>query len=89
MEKEAEMQNPTIRKIVEGYLKWCEYDGLVNVDSECGCELDDLMPCDCESIEGCQAGYKVKCTKECDHDDSDISEWHIQLEKSEDSKCKK
>ena len=47
--------NPTIREIVLKYLKENGYDGLCNND--CGCGLNDLMPCDGKSIGECRAGY--------------------------------
>ena len=34
----------TVREIVREYLVANGYDGLCN--DECGCDLDDFMPCD-------------------------------------------
>ena len=58
------MSDPiTVRDIVRNYLgRYC-YDGLFNADAECACPLDDLMPCDCESIEYCEAGHLAKCAE--------------------------
>lgn len=51
--------------IVLRYLKENGYDGLFN--DECGCVLDDLVPCSGESFGTCQPGYRVPC--DCgDHD---------------------
>lgn len=48
----------TVKEMIEKYLRDNGFDGLCNDD--CGCPLDDLMPC-CDSIEGCVPGYKVPC----------------------------
>lgn len=53
----------TIRNITRQWLKDNGYDGLCQADSYCGCELDNLMPCEEPSPE-CQAGYKVPCPGE-------------------------
>ena len=53
----------TVKEIlIEWLLKW-GYSGLWNED-ECGCGVEDLMPCDRESIQDCQPGYRVKCDPE-------------------------
>jgi len=54
--KEIEM--PTIIEIVTEYLKAGGFDGLANGDIECGCFLDDLMPCG-ETDGKCCAGRKA------------------------------
>ena len=49
------MSEPTcsnVKEIVQVFLKLNKYDGLYNVDYECGCEINDLMPCD-ESYSFC------------------------------------
>ncbi len=46
--------------MVSEYLTTNKYDGLFNNNSECGCDLEDLMPCD-EPCDDCEAGYKHKC----------------------------
>ena len=48
-----------VKQIVEKYLRENGYDGLYT--DECGCCLDDLMPCD-EFCLDCIAGYKVIIT---------------------------
>lgn len=55
-----------LREIAKKWLKENGYDGLAG--ENCGCFLDDLMPCDEPSIE-CRPGYKVVCPGEdkCDH----------------------
>lgn len=58
----------TVIEIVAEWLKANGYDGLVDVIGECACLIDDLIPCDCEHIESCQAGKLVKLPEcaECD-----------------------
>lgn len=46
----------TVREIVAVWLREHGYDGLCNID--CGCVLDDLVPCACLNEE-CQAAYKT------------------------------
>lgn len=51
----------TVKEIVTKYLKENGYDGLYSDD--CGCGIDDLMPCsDCGS-DLCEAGIKKDCDK--------------------------
>jgi len=68
----------TVKDIVEKYLRENGYGGLFEEYGECGCELGDLAPCG-DMNEKCQAGYKVNCTVECEHED--ICDWHIQRDK--------
>jgi hypothetical protein len=37
---------PTVTEMLEAALKPMGADGLYNPDSECGCLIGDLMPCD-------------------------------------------
>ena len=46
----------TVREIVAQWLRDHGYDGLYH-DGDCGCLLDDLMPC-CDSCDNCEPGYK-------------------------------
>ena len=46
----------TVEQIVSDWLREHGYDGLCNLD--CGCTLDDLVPCRCINEE-CQAAYKT------------------------------
>jgi hypothetical protein len=57
--------------IIKSYLISHEYDGLVSIDNDCGCTLDDLMPCGGKDVMDCIAGYWVKgcqplCGEGCD-----------------------
>jgi len=52
-----------VKKIVRDYLIRHDYDGLVHVDSECGCGIDDLCITEhCPNAE-CQPAYAVKCNR--------------------------
>lgn len=62
----------TVKKIITDYLKNHGYDGLFNF--ECGCELDDLIPC-VAYMDGCEAGYKQPC------DCGGGCNWHMGSEK--------
>lgn len=46
-----------VLQIVNEYLKTNGYDGLLNTDGECACEVDSLAPCD-GSCDACEPGYK-------------------------------
>ena len=49
----------TVKEIIKQYLREHGYDGLYS-DNECGCEIDDLGPCD-GTLDDCMPGYKVPC----------------------------
>ena len=68
----------TTKEIIEKYLKDNGFDGLVNVDAECGCGLDDFLPCSGDGgLADCEPAYLVKC--DCpEHDGS-----HFSLKKKE------
>ena len=51
------MSNPTVEQILADWLEKHGYSGLY-WESECGCCLDNFMPCREVSL-SCQAGYKV------------------------------
>lgn len=71
----------TVKEIVVQYLVQSGYDGLLNLDGECGCELSDLAPCD-QMQEACRPGYKAVCTDACTHEGYQHSgAWHVQEEK--------
>jgi hypothetical protein len=61
----------TTKEIIIQWLKENHYDGLRGYD--CGCELNDLMPCGEWCPEDCEAGYKheikdgycLDCEKKC------------------------
>lgn len=43
--------------LVKEHLKTNKFDGLVDEDCECGCELSELQPCDSD-FSGCRPAYK-------------------------------
>lgn len=47
----------TVADILAKWLKDNGYDGLVHPESECGCKVSDLVPCD-SPCHGCQPGYR-------------------------------
>ena len=48
----------TVTEIVKNFLKENGFDGLVNINEDCGCVIDNLAPC-LNDISQCDAGYKV------------------------------
>lgn len=45
--------------IILDYLIENDFDGLVNSDNECGCGIDDLVPCDSNCM-GCKPAIEVE-----------------------------
>jgi hypothetical protein len=60
----------TCKEIVKKYLQDNGFDGLYE-PGECGCDLDDFMPCGGDCAMTCQPGYKTKC--DCGEHDFHIS----------------
>lgn len=56
-----------LREILKEYLEKNEYEGLVNIDLDCGCTIEDFMPCDAPYI-NCEAGYKKSSTENKEFD---------------------
>lgn len=57
------------KEIIKDYLIANGYDGLVCIEGECGCELDDFNACG-EDLCGCQPSYVWRnackdCTRYC------------------------
>lgn len=53
--------------------KWLEQNGYGGLyDDDCGCSLDDLMPCDGAFVYRCMAGYK--CESGVGPDKPEVSE---------------
>lgn len=48
--------SPCVRTIVKLWLSDHGYDGLYN--EECGCSVDDLMPCMNDCIQDCKVAYE-------------------------------
>ena len=55
----------TVKEIVKDCLEKNGYDGLCS--ENCGCGLDDLMPCSGSETKNCQPAYKLICqgNKKC------------------------
>ena len=51
----------TIEEIIKKYLVDNGFDGLCNPDLECGCSIEDSLPCGAEGIMECQPAYKHHC----------------------------
>ena len=48
----------TVKNILEQYLIDNGFDGLVEPDRECACDIKDLAPCENNCIY-CEPGYKI------------------------------
>lgn len=57
----------TLQQIVREWLKANGYDGLCDCNLECGCSVDDIMPC-AEPGTECEAGYQKKGDKDSGYD---------------------
>ena len=58
----------TVREMVREYLTAHGYDGLWSPIGECGCSLEDLMPCCSEGVEQCEAAYMLSADADSDYD---------------------
>jgi hypothetical protein len=66
-----------VRDIVRYFLKNAGYEGLAGQD--CGCELDDLMPCDDTQVPTCETAMKVPCNRDEDYGLCDGNcDWHME-----------
>ncbi|MFW6130803.1 MAG: hypothetical protein ACOC56_06415 [Atribacterota bacterium] len=52
----------TVVQIVKKYLEENNYDGLCNPTGECGCDLNDLVPC-WGICDDCEPAYKIPKSK--------------------------
>lgn len=52
-----------VKDIVKAYLEANGFTGLYNPYDPCGCDIDDLMPCD-SAAPACQPGHR--CTEATD-----------------------
>ena len=64
------------REIVATYLRKHGYDGLYNAAADCGCEVDDLWPCEAPG-DDCEPGYKVPCPGADECEAGGACDWHI------------
>lgn len=54
----------TVKEIVLEYLRKHGQDGLCN--DNCGCSLEDFMPCECNDISTCEPARRIKKgSKQC------------------------
>lgn len=60
-----------VRMMVLQYLEKNGYTGLYDETGECGCDLDDIMPCE-DSCGNCKPGHKVLNTE-----NSNLFGWSI------------
>jgi len=51
-------ESKTVLDIIKSYLRDNGFDGLCEPDTECGCGLDDLAPCD-GIIQDCIPAYRI------------------------------
>ena len=59
-----------VKQIVLQYLKENGYDGLASDDGECGCDLENLMPCGFQDT-FCEAAHKEKPAPDSEFADCD------------------
>lgn len=45
----------SVETMIRYHLEALGADGLCNPDEECGCGLDDLVPCECLNLKECKA----------------------------------
>ena len=58
---------PDVKDIIKNHLIENGYDGLVNLEGECGCTLDDYHACG-EYMFECKPAYKWEnACKDCEH----------------------
>jgi len=54
----------TVKEILKKWLKDNGYGGLYSDYMECGCNLEDLLPCE-EVHQDCRAGVEIPCDGSC------------------------
>lgn len=57
----SELKLKNCRDIIKEYLIKNKYDGICNPELECGCGLNDFIPCDCLDFNECYPAYKGIC----------------------------
>jgi hypothetical protein len=77
-----------IEKIITDYLNNNNYQGLLNIDGECGCTIKDLAPCENISLD-CEPGYLLECSRcekmETCHMHGCGSEWCVSTDKQKEN----
>jgi hypothetical protein len=51
--------------MIRTYLESNGYEGLCSPGNECGCLLNDLMPCGGEFAMECESGHRIDCPDSC------------------------
>ena len=64
----------TVKEILSAWLPERGYDGLVNVDGQCGCSADDICPFSCAGIENCEPAYVWRCA-DCPEHETCENDW--------------
>ena len=56
-----------VRKGMLDHLVDMGYDGLLEEEGECACEIEDLFPCGkpLEEVLSCRGAYKIRCRGDC------------------------
>ena len=73
------MNTQDIVEFVAQHLRKIGADGLCNEVVECGCGLDDLMPCgEIDNLSNCEPAKRVKCTDECEHEGGPPYDFHYE-----------
>lgn len=73
---------PDLQTLTAAWLRENGYDGLCNGAHECGCGLDDLMPC-MEPSHDCEAAYKVPVPE--GRQDEGWDEWYAPEKEGDDA----
>jgi len=81
--------NPTLKELVAEALMARGFDGLYHEDGECGCRLEDLMPCSPEFICDCSAGYLGPLPADLEPHSDPAYNWGIWAEKNHKEGAKK
>jgi hypothetical protein len=69
-----------VEEIVTDWLKGHGYDGLCNSQEECGCSLNNFIPCG-EIGHDCEAAYEVSA-----HEDAEVDFWMVPIKPGEKEK---
>lgn len=83
------MTTPTVQDLAKNAvaerLRVLGFDGLLQEDGECGCEVDDLMPCGLalHVVQDCRAAYKVETDPTDCGCENGTCEWHMTETKPE------
>lgn len=51
----------SLYEVIKDYLKKIGADGLCNPDADCGCDINDLAPCECIDLQNCVPAKKRIC----------------------------